>query len=624
MKFALLPAAIAGALLSGNAFAGTDACIEITKSTVAYGEVNAQQLYLGSSCDYSGGSADVALKPNEAASVAYELTKELPYSLEDITMTAYTGKPKDDLSIVYVPTTDIPPASRLTFDLSINATFNVPGDIIYLIKVEEDTPAVPAVPAVPGTPGTPATPATYKYTAVASSDGDVDTKSTALFMFKSGVTVGAGSRLFLSTANQPLNLGEIETPGITLGFAPECSSEEAVTLAVTKAETDNGYPIKGAVTKKASNLVTQKNQFVLAKQHVLAAETGTQYTVEADVDAEMPAYRKYFVTNATETDENGQPVTPANWDGQTTGISVLWQAQFINKAGELDLPHRIQEDDDVILETTAKNYSGEKMFLGLASQTVNGDSALDDSADDHLSATIDRVEFNNSVNWAKLQPSRTIYTIDADEVLDPASGEDLTVTSTRNLAMQLKTDGITPMQFGYSVNANFGLDLDQTAAGISGIKYQNIATYCNPKTPFAIDVNGAVLKVPHGTPDAGNFVRIVNEHESEATVSVEMFDESDNTNNKVTFMLDASTGFGAAQYKLGAYDSSVFEMKKIFDQYKIEAAKQGHTAFANSNRATMTFTVTAPENKVHATSVIKGPGNTDRVMAVLDTNDWAQ
>ena len=244
-------------------------------------------------------------------------------------------------------------------------------------------------------------------------------------------------------------------------------------------------------------------------------------------------------------------------------------------------------------------------------------------ADDHLSATIDRVEFNETVNWAKLQPSRTVYTLDAEEMLNPAAGQDITAISVRNLAMQLKTDGITPMDFGYSVNANFGLNLDASAA-VAGMQFQDIATACNQRVPFAIDVNGAVLKVPHGTPDAGNFVRIVNEHDSEATVSVEMFDESDNTNNKVTFMLDASTGFGAAQYKLGAYDSSVFEMKKIFDQYKIEAAKQGHTAFANSNRATMTFTVTAPEDKVHATSVIKGPGNTDRVMAVLDKNDWAQ
>ena len=363
MKFALLPAAIAGALLSGNAFAGTEACIEITKTTAAYGDVVAQELYTGSACNYSGiGGADVALQANDAASVAYELTKELPYSLEDITMTAYTGKAQDDLSIVYVPTTDVPPAARLTFELSNNAKFNVPGNIIHLIKVEEQTPGVPADG--------------YKYTAVASSDGDVDAESKALFMVKSGVTVGAGSRLFLSTTNQPANLGEIKTPGVTLGFAEACGPNENVSLKVVDARTDFGFVIKGAMTKTPSTLVEAENQYVLAKQHNLVVTPGTQYTVEANVDAETPAYRKYFVTNATATDDNGQPQTPAaGWENQTTGISAVWEAQFINKAGDFDLPHVLHADDEVILETNANNYAGNKMFLGLASQTVDTISA---------------------------------------------------------------------------------------------------------------------------------------------------------------------------------------------------------------------------------------------------------
>jgi hypothetical protein len=38
----------------------------------------------------------------------------------------------------------------------------------------------------------------------------------------------------------------------------------------------------------------------------------------------------------------------------------------------------------------------------------------------------------------------------------------------------------------------------------------------------------------------------------------------------------------------------------------------------------MTFTVTAPKNKVHGVSVMKIPGGVDRVMPVLDQNDWSQ
>ena len=47
-------------------------------------------------------------------------------------------------------------------------------------------------------------------------------------------------------------------------------------------------------------------------------------------------------------------------------------------------------------------------------------------------------------------------------------------------------------------------------------------------------------------------------------------------------------------------------------------------AASSARRHTLTFAVTAPKNSVHGVTVQKIAGGVDRVMPVLDTNDWSQ
>lgn len=583
MKFGLLPAAIAGALLSGNAFAGTEACIEISKTTASYTELAAADLYEGSACSYTGTSTDKDLLPNNSAKIAYELTKVADYDLEDITKTAYTGKASDDLSIVYVPTTDVPPAARLTFKLN-NATFAVDENIIHLVKVEEDSQ----------------NPGSYIYTAVASSDGQVDGESTALFMVKSGVTVGAGTRLFLSTSNQPTALTGITTPGIHLEFTEECTVDQKVTLEVIDAKTDFGFVIAGAKTQAASDLVVAERQYQLAVEKNLPVGQLT-LTVEADVNAEDPSQRKFFLTNTGA----GELAPPAGgWDNQTTAKSVVWEAYFQNNFNSLDLAHVLRPEDKVLLDTNSPKYTGTAITLGALTQMTNATTALDKMTNSHLAANTNHVDFNETTEWATLNSSLTSYHFDAEEVFGPT---DLTGADTdRALALVLATNGTTPMNFGYSVDAKFGMDLADVTGGL--FTYHDTATSCNPTTPFAIDVNGAVLKVPYAYNTDKNWVRITNEHDTEAEVTVEVFDENDAAGDKRILTLA----------KIGADDSTVYKADAIIALYEAEIGR------ASSNRVSMTFTVTAPKDTVHGVSVQAIPGGVDRVLPVLDQNNWNQ
>ena len=54
------------------------------------------------------------------------------------------------------------------------------------------------------------------------------------------------------------------------------------------------------------------------------------------------------------------------------------------------------------------------------------------------------------------------------------------------------------------------------------------------------------------------------------------------------------------------------------------AGALGSNAGSSSKRHTVTFTVTAPRDLVHGVSVQRVLGSSDRVMPVLDQNEWSQ
>lgn len=594
MKFGLLPAAIAGALLSGNAFAGTEACIEVFKSAANdYQEHNV--LYTAASCTFNAESvsnpdgspetpaqyAARSLRANDSADIAYELTKNLDLDFEAVDQ----DNAAETLNIVYVPTSDIPAASRLKFRLN-GATFANNSNIIYLVKAEANS----------------ATGITTKYSAVASTDGAVDGENEITFIVTD--LIGAGTRLVLSLENQPTldltgaveNRATFESPAINIANPEVCTPNDKVTLEVIEAKSDFGQDIKGAVTNPAANkladLVDIQKQFTLLHD--------AQLTTEALVDAESPSYRGQFVFSKTDT---------GLWVNQTTEQGLFWESTIQNKISSLDQYVEIDAEDRLRVRLNPEGSLGGVMnFAMLYNDTTRANTPLDASEDSHISTEAQYMyNYNTTGNrWTNVKDTAQEYSYN---IYDVVNGED-----SARIAMQLEGNG-QPMSFNYLLNASLGLEFKD-------VKLQD-DTYCQTKTPFEVGVNGATLKVPHTTNNPANFVRITNEHVTGAEVSVTVFDENSTTAaNEITFVLNAENGFSE---ELGPKDSIVYKSDKIIKKYaELLKAKTGLDALKTSDRVSMTFVVTAPKDTVHATSVIKGPGNTDRVMAVLDNNKWSQ
>lgn len=601
MKFGLLPAAIAGALLSGNAFAGTEACIEVFKSAANdYQEHNV--LYTAASCTFNAesvlnpdGSSETpaqyaarSLRANDSADIAYELTKNLDLDFEAVDQ----DNAAETLNIVYVPTSDIPAASRLKFRLN-GATFANNSNIIYLVKAEADS----------------ATGITTKYSAVASTDGAVDGENEITFIVTD--LIGAGTRLVLSLENQPtldfvLDGNDdptdeeirttFESPAINIANPEVCTPNDKVTLEVIEAKSDFGQDIKGAVTNpatdKLADLVDIQKQFTLLHE--------AQLTTEALVDAESPSYRGQFLFSKTDT---------GLWVNQTTEQGLFWESTIQNKISSLDQYVEIDAEDRLRVRLNPEGSLGGVMnFAMLYNDTTRANTPLAASEDYHISTEAQYMHnYDTTGNrWTNVKDTAQEYSYNIYEVVN---GED-----SARIAMQLEGNG-QPMSFNYLLNASLGLEFKD-------VKLQD-DKYCQTKTPFKVGVNGATLKVPHTTPNPANFVRITNEHITGAEVSVTVFDENSTTaNNEITFVLNAENGFSE---ELGPKDSIVYKSEKIIKKYaELLKAKTGLGALKTSDRVSMTFVVTAPKDTVHATSVIKGPGNTDRVMAVLDNNKWSQ
>ncbi|QZO13439.1 hypothetical protein [Pseudoalteromonas piscicida] len=183
------------------------------------------------------------------------------------------------------------------------------------------------------------------------------------------------------------------------------------------------------------------------------------------------------------------------------------------------------------------------------------------------------------------------------------------------------TDGI--MNFNYEVTTNYTLDFGDT----------DYIDHCKAnKITHKVGVNGAVLKVPYVVNAEGNFVRVTNEHDEAAEVTVDVFGESANGNTGARKVTAVELG------QVPAKSSVVYFVPKLIEQAIAQkgytgadggyAAESLGTNAANAksadNRHTVTFTVTAPKDSVHGVSVQKIIGGTDRVMPVLDQNEWSQ
>lgn len=559
LKLALLPAAVASAMFANNALAGTEACFEVYKSA-ANAVTNQEVLYTSASCVAVRGGADAAdLEEIVPTTVAWELTKDHTVDGENV------NAANDTLNIVYIPTTDVPPASRITMKLNGATWAASNNNQIHLIKAQD----------VAGT---------VEYSAVGSSDGTFTDKSEVTFITKAGVTIGAGTRLVLSLTNNIADdtAGDMVSPKVRIQNTGCAPANAVVSIEATDAATDAGQKIAGASTNgKVTNIADISAQFSLA--------TVNDGKIDAQVNAEAPAYRMKFVATQSAGD----------WVNEISETSLLWVADFENKAG-LDQFVTLDGTDHVKFSFNSDNTAGETVDFNLfkdgADETL---TPLDASAVNLLKGTAAEVEVNGTTVYKDL-------TTDASMQYDALSTDIFGAAgTTHKVGFHITNTSPTGvMNFNYNVNAKFdhvfGDDLSQLS--------------CKPAEEVAsVGVNGAVLKVPYAYDTDKNWVRITNEHTSDAEITVEVFAETKD-----------GTGTTSETFTLGNVaqkDSVLYKADDIIAQYK--AAYAGDVTNLQ-NRYTFTFTVTAPKNSVHGVSVQAIPNGVDRVMPVLDQNDWSQ
>lgn len=331
-NLAALPLAIAGVLASTSAFAGTEACFEVYKTTAnaAGVVVNHDTLYTPASCATTRTTATATgLATIVNTSVAWELTGDIDLDLEA------TGAVTPRSHIIYIPTTDIPPASRITMELS-GADFGIDNaNQIYLVSKDL---------------------ATGDYQTVASSDGAFNNTSTVEFLTKAGVTIGAGSRLLLSQTN-PEGVAEdgtlIEAIEIHVANTETCSIDPEVTIAAVSAFTDAGTVIAGGKSSStgATAILDISEQFSLI--------ANPQVTNEILVDAEDPSFRQQFVVSKLAGDWVGQVIAT---DG-AVDTSAFWESQFTNSYDDLDIAVILDADDEVMVGVSANSGTGDEVTL---------------------------------------------------------------------------------------------------------------------------------------------------------------------------------------------------------------------------------------------------------------------
>jgi hypothetical protein len=579
-NLAALPLAVAGVLASTSAFAGTEACFEVYKDGGA-GLVTAHAtLYQPASCEATrAGATATTLQANLNPTVAWELTGDVELPLSTLGT--------ENTNIVYIPTTDIPPASRIRMQLTGADFGTVNANQIYLVQ---DDGAF--------------------FQTVASSDGIFNDTDTVEFLTKAGVTIGAGTRLVLSTNNPDGTVASSttgSTPGINIHVANSetCAINPVVSIRATSALTDSSTVIVGGVSSTKdvtesggfTTLVDISEQFSLVATN-LVNPNGPNASREILVDAEDPSFRKSFVNN-------GQAGTPPTWDNQVIAQKAFWEAKFVNKNDTLDMFVTLDPSDTVSVSISADSATGDGVTFGIlaannATDSIVDASILDDEAVDHIDATLTSSALiditGSTTNELPLTTTPTAYSALASQYFGSVAANENIV----NVAATLTNDATKVMDFNYTVNTSWSMNFTNAS--------QLDKNGCQTPSPFNVGVNGAVLKVPYVYTKAneGGFVRITSEHTTQATIFMDIFDESSNETKNVN---------------VGTLAAKASNVLKADDLLALAIA-DGYVG--TGDRHTMTFTVTAPKNKVHGVSVQKIAGGVDRVMPVLDQNDWSQ
>lgn len=600
-KVALVPAAVA-AVLAGNAYAGTEACFEIydTTDAAAVDHIKAfETRYTGATCiveSKRGGASASDLEPTKESKVAYELTGDLALDFDNVNLSAAPATERD-IQIVYVPTTNIPSSSRLVFKLD-GAIFHGNANKIHLVK-DKDGEA-------------DATGADDGFEAVADADGVFDGSNTLTFLTKD-IEIRAGTRLVLSRSENADTTTAATLKPISIKIENDVctstTSTKSVTLKVTSATTDGGGSITGA-TSVAHKLVDISPQFYALQD---------SESTEVKVNAESEDYANQAIVARTEfVYEKGTSTV--------NKTQAIYPAGFYDRATLLDRAITLSTDDHLETSFVSSGAPGASVQYGIY-DTRTAASGVVTSVADEIAVETGTAKGVITVGDA----TKKVYDTEATDLFvngaeaNPAAATDPRFGAQYNQAFYTveTKDSTKIMNFNYEVTTNYKLNFADD-------KYLD---HCDMKpVTHKVGVNGAVLKVPYTVNAEGNFVRVTNEHDKSAEVTVDVFGESADGTEGKRRVLAVDLGMVPAQSSVVYFVPDVIAQAETQKGYTGAdggyAAKSlgdnASNAVSSNARHTLTFTVTAPRDSVHGVSVQRITGGVDRVMPVLDQNEWSQ
>jgi len=583
-NLAALPLAVAGVLASTSAFAGTEACFEVYKSTAGTAIDAHATIYDEASCAVNpraAAASDTELRENDIAKIAYELTGDLAVDFgTDLSAGA------DELQVVYIPTTDIPGGTKITINLN-GAVWDGNANQIHLIS---DTGGLAAV---------------------ASSDGTLDGASSVVFLTKSGITIGAGSRLAFSRSSTLVEPVGIKLENTT---CTDTSSSQAVSLEAVEAKTDGGlgYDIQGGISAV--------NDIVDVSAQYWAFQGGS--TAEVNVNAESSNDQGTAIVARTEFVYDSAVPTNQLVARQTEAV---FKTAFYDRETTLDLAVVKSADDEVLTKFVASADPDAEVKMALHNVQVAADGSFLLPVDVETGTTLGEFGLDEATAEQYDTEFTDLFTAEATGgtvETNPAAVGTTLEGAEYNEMFYVVTNTVTDnvMNFNYQVDVNYTLDFDNA----------DYLDHCSKTVKsHKIGVNGAVLKVPYVTTATGNFVRVTNEHDEQAEVTFDMFGESVDGTEANRHVSAVALG------TVPAKSSVVYMISDVLAAAEAEGylgADGGYAAgdlgenFQSSNtRHTVTFTVTAPRDSVHGVSVQKIIGAVaDRVMPVLDQNEWSQ
>ena len=474
LNIALLPAAVAAALLSGNVMAGTESCFENWDQDVNWsveGPSYAEVKYSLANCnaEYQLGSVDAGSivsgatglisdsftptgRPQNTANltIAREVSQDFTWS-QDASDSAAGGifATNQDVNLTYIPTTDLPGGSYITMDLN-GADFGKDNnDQIFLLGWD----------SVAGV-----------WQVLATSDGVVNDKATVTFLSQSGSPIGAGTRMVMSTSNSlptPIKLHLNNT---------DCSlMSHDVTLTVSNVVTAGGQPIAGGIGAKATVAKIQQQFQVVVK------------TADDEVDAANEAESREKFDNEQYTSKAAfyiEDASTASWaKAEQRNVELEFTPTFTGNAGA-GVVFYVEDTADSVVDLNATD--SKIVPDGTVTYKLTEGGATGDVAG----------LFQSAGSVAAILPEIVIENVGNNGVY-------------------------SPMNFNYDV-VN-GTKVTFKTPGLEG----NLNGCQVPVTSHNVGVNGAVLKVPYMRMSGKDqFVKITNESGKEATILLDLFTDA--------------------------------------------------------------------------------------------------